>query len=327
MPRMRRRPFLLLASLVVPTRAMPQPQGASGFPTKPITLIVPFGPGGIADLTARAVGEAITRSLGQTVIVDNKPGAGGIVASQAVANAPPDGHTLLLMSNATAVSASLYRKLPYDAVKSFAPVSMIGSFDLGIFVGASSRFTSLQDLIVAAKAAPGKLTLGTITAGSTQHLAAEFFKSRSATSMVHVPYKGTPAVLTALRSGEIDLAFEILGPVLPQLSGGGLRCLAVTGPQRAEGLPQVPTVQESGVAGYDVASWNAIAAPAGTPAAVIERLNAVVREALETAALRDKLSKLRMRVRATTPAQLDSHLQAEIKRWAEVVRTAKIEPE
>lgn len=304
------------------------PAGAqSRFPDKPVTLVVPFGPGGIADLTARAVAEHMARSLGQAVVVENKPSAGSIVASQAVATARPDGHTLLLMSNGNAVSVGLFKKLPYDPVKDFAPVSVIGSFDIGLFVPAGSRFATLKDLLAYAKAQPGKLNVGTITAGSTQHLAAKLFETVAGIDIAVVPYKASPAVLTALRAGEIDLAFEIVGPMLPQVQAGAVKVLAVSSDRRNAALPDVPTVAQAGVAGYQVASWNAIAAPAGTPPAVIDTLNRAVREAVASAEVQGKLGKLGMRLGAGSPAELQALLGSEIVRWGEVIRRAKIEPE
>ena len=302
-------------------------QAAARYPTKPLTLIVPFAPGGIADITARTVAQAMAASLGQAVVIDNRPSAGSIVASQAVAKAAPDGYTLLLMSNANAVSASLFRKLPFDVQKDFAPVSTLGFFELVIAVRSEARFKSLRELVAFGKANPGKLTLGTIAVGSTQHLAAELFKARTGIDAVIVPYKGSPAVINALRAGEIDAAFEILGPTLGQISGGAVRALAVTGDQHNPALPEVPTALEQGVPAYDVESWNALAAPAGTPADVIERLNQAVREALVAAPVRDKLAALGMRVGASTPAVQEQLLASEIRRWGEVIRAAKIEPE
>ena len=297
------------------------------FPDKPISLLVPFAPGGIADITARAVAEAMAKSLGQPVVVENKPSAGSIVASQAVATARPDGHTLLLLSNGNAVSVGLFKKLPYDPVKDFAPVSLIGSFDIGLFVPANSRFGTLKDAVAFAKANPGKLTVGTIAVGSTQHLAAKLFETVAGVDTLVVPYKGSPAVLTALRTGEIDLAFEIVGPMLPQVQAGAVKALAVSSDRRNPALPDVPTVQQAGVPGYNVASWNALAAPAGTPADVIAVLNRAVRDAVASPAVQDKLGKLGMRLGAGTPAELDALLASEIKRWGDVIRAAKIEPE
>jgi tripartite-type tricarboxylate transporter receptor subunit TctC len=297
------------------------------WPEKPITLVVPFGPGGIADLTARTVAQAMSASLKVPIVIDNKPSAGSIVGSAAVAQAAPDGYTVLLMSNANAVSASLFKKLPFDVQKDFAPVGMVGVFDLALFVAEGSRFKSVPELLDEAKSKPGKLTVGTIAVGSTQNLAAELFRSRSGADVVIVPYKGTPAVLTALRSGEIDAAFEILGPMLPQLQAKVVRALAVTSDQRFESLPAVPTMMQAGVSNYDVASWNALAVPARTPVPVIERLNAAANEALNTPAVRDKLMSLGVRPQGGSAPQLATLLASEVAHWREVIRAAKIQPE
>jgi tripartite-type tricarboxylate transporter receptor subunit TctC len=322
--RVSRRAALLLGAgawLHGPARAQAR------FPERPISLLVPFGPGGIADLTARAVAEHMSRSLGQPVVVENKPSAGSIVASQAVATAKPDGHTLLLMSNANAVSVGLFKKLPYDTARAFAPISTLGYFDIGLFVAANSRFATLRDLLAHARANPGKLNVGTIAPGSTQHLSAKLFETVAGVDMLVVPYKGSPAVLAALRSGELDVAFEIVGPMVPQLSAGVVRALAVSSDRRNPALPEVATVQEGGLAGYNVASWNALAAPAGTPPEVIEQLGRAAREAVASPEVREKLGKLGMRLASSSPAELQALLTGEIQRWGEVIRRAKIEPE
>ena len=319
----RRDALLLLAGACVHTLTQAQPR----FPDRPITLIVPFAPGGIADLTARAVAEHMASTLGQPVIVDNRPGAGSIVASQAVANAKPDGHTLLLMSNANAVSVGLMKKLPFDVTRDFAPISTLGSFDLGLFTPAASRFADLRALVAFAKANPGKLNVGTISIGSTQHLAAKLFETVAGIDVLVVPYKGSPAVLTALRAGEIDVAFEIVGPMLPHVAAGAVKALAVTSSRRNPLLPDVPTAAQAGLDGYDVASWNALAAPAATPAAVVERLNRAAREAVAAPAVQERLGKLGVRLHAGTPQELQALLGSEIKRWGDVIRAAKIEPE
>jgi tripartite-type tricarboxylate transporter receptor subunit TctC len=297
------------------------------YPARPVTIVVPFSPGGIADLTARAVAQAMAGTLNQAFVVDNKPSAGGIVATASVTNAAPDGYTLLLSSNANAVSASLFKKLPFDVTRDLASISTLGFFDLVLCVNAGTRFMALRDLLAYAKAQPGKLIIGTISIGSTQHLAAELFKTRAGIDALVVPYKGSPAVLGALRSGEIDLAFEILGPTLGQISAGAARALAVTSAQRNPALPGAPTVQEAGVSGYDVASWNALSAPAGTPADVIAVLQRAAAEAIASAAVQQRLQALGVRAQAGTPAQLDALLAAEIQRWRDVIRAAKIEPQ
>jgi len=319
----RRQALTVMAATALPGLARSQGR----YPDKPIQLLVPFGPGGIADITARAVAEVMSQRLGQPIVVDNRPSAGSIVASQAVATAKPDGYTLLLMSNGNAVSVGLFKKLPYDTKKGFAAISTLGYFDIGLFVPGNSRFTSLKDVVAHARANPGKLNVGSIAAGSTQHLAAKLFETVAGLDVVLVPYKGSPAVVTALRSGEIDLAFEIIGPMLPQVQAGVVKALAVSSDKRNPALPGVPTAIEGGVAGYNVASWNALAAPAGTPPEVIELLNRTAHEAVASPAVKDKLAKLGMRVAASSPAELERLLASEIERWGAVIRAARIEPE
>lgn len=282
--------------------------------SRAIGLLVPFAPGGIADLTARAVARAMAQSLGQAVVVENRPSASSIVASQAVASARPDGHTLLLMSNSNALSATLFKKLPYDTLKAFAPISTTGFFDIGVFASVPGRIVSLHQALALARAEPGKLTLGTISVGSTQHLAAELFKALTGIDALIVPYKTSPAVLTALRAGEVDLAFEFLAPMLAQVEAGAVRALAVAAASRSPVLPEVPTVQQAGVAGYAVASWNALAAPAGTPHEVLERLNRAVRDAVAAPALREQFGKLGVRLHAGAPAELQALLSSEVSR-------------
>jgi tripartite-type tricarboxylate transporter receptor subunit TctC len=300
-------------------------QGAA-YPAKPIRVLVPFGPGGVADLTARTVGQKLGELLGQSVIIDNRPGAGGVVAGDTVAKAEPDGYTLLLMSNGTAVSAGLFKSLPFDAQKDFAPISLLGLFDLAIVTPGGSRFRNLGELLAFARANPGKLNLGSINVGSTQNLAAELFKSTAGVNVQVVPFNGTPAIVTALRGGEIDAAVEILSPLLPQVSAKAVHVLAVMGDKRAAALPEVPTVAESGgtLAGFSVASWNALAAPARTPRPVVERLNRELRAALGSPEVKKRLADLNVEARASTPEQLGALLASETRRWSEVIAHAGI---
>jgi tripartite-type tricarboxylate transporter receptor subunit TctC len=244
-----------------------------------------------------------------------------------VLKAAPDGHTLLLMSNATAVSVHLMKTLPYDVQKDLAPISTLGFFELGIAVNAESRFKTLAELVAFARANPGKLSIGTITLGSTQHLAAELFKSRAGIEATVVPYKGSPAVVNALRAGDVDVIFEILSPLLPQVAAKTLRALAVTGTQRFMLWPGVPTAMEQGFKTYTVDSWNALAAPAGTPAAVINRLGRAAQDATALPRVRDTLRDLGVTAQAGTPAELGALLANEIRHWGEVARAAKLEPE
>jgi len=297
---------------------------AQAFPSRPVRIVVPFGPGGIADLTARALAQPLAARLGQAVVVENRPGAGGIVAGELVAKAEADGHVLLLMSNGTAVSAGLFKSLPFDPQKDFAPVATLGSFDLAVIAAANSRFQSMGELLSFARSHPGKLNIATINLGSTQHLAAELLKTASGADFQVVPFNGSPAVLTALRGGQVDAAVEILGPVMGQVSAKSVRVLAVMGTQRAAGLPEVPTVAESGVRGFDVASWNALAAPARTPPAVVATLNREVNMALADPDLRRQLAQLNVRPSGGSPEQLRDLLAAEVRRWSEVIARAGV---
>ena len=297
---------------------------AQTFPSKPIRIVVPFGAGGVADLTARTVAGRLAEQLGQSVVIENKPGAGGVVAADTVLKAEPDGHTLLLMSNGTAVSAGLFKSLPFDTLKDFAPISTLGYFDIAILAPADSRFKSLAELLAFARSNPGKLNIGSINIGSTQNLAAELFKSTAAMDVQIVPFNGTPAVVTALRGGQIDAAVEILGPVMSQVQAKALRVLAVTGEKRSAALPDVPTARESGLSTFVAASWNGLAAPARTPRPVIERLNREVVTAINHPDVRRRLAELNVDAQASSPEQASALLASEVKRWGDVIVRARI---
>lgn len=319
---MKLRKFLLLAVGLI---GMGLPAAfAQNFPTKTVRIVVPFGAGGVADLTARTVAAKLAEQLGQSVVIENKPGAGGIGAADTVLKADPDGHTLLLMSNGTAVSAGLFKTLPFDTLKDFAPISTLGTFDISILVPADSRFKSLADMLAFARANPGKLNMGSINIGSTQNLAAELFKSTAGVDVQIVPFNGTPAVITALRGGQIDAAVEILGPVMAQVNAKALRVLAVTGDKRSGALPDVPTARESGLPAFVAASWNGLAAPARTPRPVIERLQREVQTAIAHPDVRRRLAELNVDAQASTPEQAAALLASEVKRWGDVIIRAKI---
>ncbi|MBI2771274.1 MAG: tripartite tricarboxylate transporter substrate binding protein [Burkholderiales bacterium] len=296
------------------------------FPSRTLKIVVPNAAGGAADLTARTVAEKISGPLGQAVVIENKPSAGGIVAGEAVARAEPDGHTLLLVSSGTAVSAALFKSLPFDTVKDFAPVSLLATFDLAIVVSEAGRFKTLAELLAYARANPGKLNIGTPQIGTTQHLAAELFKSTAGIDAQVVPFNGTPPVITALRGGQIDAAIDILGPLMGQVQGGALRPLAVLGAQRAPQLAAVPAARETGgaLAKFDVSSWNGLAVPAKTPPAAIARLNRELHAALALPDVKKRLLELNLVAHGSTPAQLGEHLAADTRRWAEVIERAKI---
>jgi tripartite-type tricarboxylate transporter receptor subunit TctC len=298
--------------------------GAQPFPTRPVRFLVPFGPGGVGDITARVVAQKMSATLGQQVIVDNRPSAGGIVATELVARAEPDGYTLLLLNNSHGISQSLFNKLPYDAYRDFAPISTISTFSVVVLVSPDSKLRSVKDLIAQARAAPGKLTVGTIQIGSTQHLSAELFKSMAGIDVLNVPFTNSGAVQTALRSNNVQVAFEITAPVIGQIRSGGLRALAVSPAARYAGLPDVPTVAESGVPGYAVTSWNGVAAPARTPRAIITALNKAITDAVNAPDTRTRFRELGADSWATTPEAFREFFAAEISKWRKVIEAAKI---
>jgi tripartite-type tricarboxylate transporter receptor subunit TctC len=298
---------------------------AQQYPSKPVRIIVGFAPGGVADITVRIVAQKLSERLKHQFVVENRPSAGGIVAAEAVAKASPDGYTLLLISNGNAVSVSLFKSLPYDPVKNFAMVSQIGLFGLALITNNDSKLKTVKDVIAEAKANPGKLNFGTIGIGSTQHLSAELFKSMAGIDATTVPFKGSPEVLTAIRSNDVQVAFEILAPLIPQIKNGAVRAVAVTTERRFPGLPDVPTVIESGLPGYDVASWNGLAAPAKTPQSAIDLLNKEANAILAQPDLKQRFEELGVVARGSTPAELNSLLVNEIAKWKEVVAKAKIE--
>lgn len=298
--------------------------GAQGFPSKPIRLVVPNAPGGAADLTARAVGQKLGETLGQPVVIDNKPGAGGVAAGEAVAKAVPDGHTLLLISSGTAVSASLFKSLPFDTVKDFIPVAPLATFDLVIVAPEGGRFKTLGELVAYARANPGKLNIGTPNIGTTQNLAAELFKSAAGIDVQIVPFNGTPAVINALRGGQIDAGLDILSPLLAQIKARALHPLAITGDKRSRVLPDVPTAREAGVNGFVAASWNGLAVPAKTPKEVVARLNRDVVAALKDPVVKKKLEDLNLDPHPGTPEQAAALLNDDIRRWGGVIERAKL---
>jgi tripartite-type tricarboxylate transporter receptor subunit TctC len=314
----------LAAVLLWPALLWSAPGLAQAYPAKPVRLIVPFGPGGVADITARIVAPKISAGLGQSIVIENKPGAGGAVAGQEVANAAPDGYTLLLFSNANAVSKALFKSLPYDPDRDFALISTLSYFPLVILADPKSPLTTVASIVAEAKRNPGGMNIATIGIGSTQHLAAELFKSVAGIDAQVVPYKATGEVVAAAKSGDASLAFENLAPVLSHIRSGSLRAVAVTGARRVAALPDVPTVMEGGVAGYDVASWNGFAAPARTPRPVIERLHKEIASALAAPDVQKRFAELGVEGRACTPEELREFHLAESRRWSRVVEAAKI---
>jgi len=291
--------------------------------------VVPNAPGGAADITARTVGQKLSEALGQPVVIENKPSAGGVVAGEQVAKADADGHTLLLVSSGTAVSAALFKALPFDTRKDFAPVSKLASFDLAIAIaddGKGGRFKNFADLLAYARAHPGKLNIGTPQVGTTQNLAAEYFKSVAGVDVQVVPFNGTPPVIAALRGGNIDAMVDILGALMPQINSKALRPLALLGDKRAAQLPEVPAAHEAGgsLAKFSAASWNGLAVPAKTPKDIVARLNRELVRILALPDVRQKLADLTLVAESSTPEQLASTLERDIARWSGVIERAHI---
>jgi tripartite-type tricarboxylate transporter receptor subunit TctC len=321
-----RRRALLGASLITAAAfgmALPA-QAQTAFPSKPLRVVVPFAAGGVGDLTARIVATKLADLLKQPVVIENRPGAGGVVAAETVARAEPDGHTLFLMSNGTAVTAGLFKSLPFDTVKDFTPVSTLGYFDIAVIVPANSPHKTLKELVAFAKANPGKLNVGSINIGSTQNLAAELFKSTADIEVQVVPYKGTPELIGAIRGQQVDVAVEILSPMLTHIQSGALRALAVTGEKRSIVLPDVHTAVESGVKDFVASSWNALAVPAKTPRPVVDRLQREIAAALADAGVREKLRGLNIDARSSSPEQTAALLASDIRRWSGVIERANI---
>ena len=310
---------LIVLALWVPLWAFGQ-----SYPSKPVRIVLPFGPGGVADITTRTIAPKMSEGLGQQVVVENLPGAGGIRAAETVARADADGHTLLLLTNGNAVSQALFKSLPYDPVNDFAPISTVGFFSMVIVTGADSKAKTLQEAIAMAKANPGKMNIGTITPGGTQHLAGELFRSTAGIDALVVPHKTTGEVIIAARNGNVDLAVDFIAPLLSSIKSGALRPLAMTAGKRFPGLPDVPTAIEAGVAGYDVASWNALAAPAKTPRAVIERLNREAVRALASPEVQQRFAQVGVEARSSSSTELREFFISEARRWSQVVEAAKI---
>lgn len=298
---------------------------AEEYPARTIKIIVGFGPGGVADLTARIVAQKLSENMGKGVIVENLPSAGGIIAASTAAKAPADGYTLYVVSNQNAVSPALWKSLPYDPVGDFSMISTIGFFDLAMVTDGASPLKNVKDVLQAAKKDPSHFNVGTIGIGSTQHLSAELFKSLANLDVPTVPFKGTGDVVAALKSGTVQIGFETLPAVMGQIKAGSLRALAVTSEKRIQALPQVPTLAESGVTGYQSSSWNGLAAPAKTPHEIIVRLNKEVAKALASPDTRKRLQDIGIEAKGSSPEAFKKLLESEIVKWRAVVERAKIE--
>ncbi|MDF3839722.1 tripartite tricarboxylate transporter substrate binding protein [Cupriavidus basilensis] len=322
-PDPRGRAWLAVAAMALASTALWGNSGiakADAWPSRPIQLLIPYPPGGSADLLARPVAAKLQERLGQPVVLDYRPGAGGTIASQMAARAKPDGYTLIMVLAAHAINASLYPKLPYDTRKDFAPVSLVANLPMILAGSPSLSANTVPELIAQAKASPGKLTFGSAGNGNTGHLAGEFFDSVTGIKMTHVPYKGSAQVVTAMLSGEIQLTFDSISTTLPHVRSGKLRALAVTGSKRAAVAPEVPTLAEAGVPGISITGWYAMLAPAGAPPLVVDRLSREISSVLKEPDLKATLAASGYEPVGSTPEVLRTHIDAEITRWGKVVK-------
>jgi len=312
---------------MLPTAAL-SADAPEAWPTKRITYVVPFAPGGNTDTLARIISEKLTGTLGQPVIVDNKPGAGGNIGSDFVAKAKPDGYTILGGTiSSHAINSSIYPKMPYDATKDFEPITLIASSPLVLAVPANSPYKTAKDLLAAAKAKPGDLTFASAGTGTSPHLAGELLKSVTHVDVTHVPYKGSGPAVTDLIAGHVQFMFDTALIVGPHIKAGKLRPLAVTSSKRVKTLPDVPTLVEAGVPGYEIGSWQAIFAPAGTPKPIVQKLNTSIVGVLKMPDVQERLAGLGMDTVAGTPDELGQFQKAEVVKWSKIVKEANIKPE
>jgi tripartite-type tricarboxylate transporter receptor subunit TctC len=298
---------------------------AQDWPSRPIRVLVGFGAGGGTDIIARMVAQPLTEILGQPVVIENKPGAGGSIAADAVAKAAPDGHTVFAMNSGHTASAAIYRSLPFDAVADFSPVGMIATMPLIVVAAPGFAGNSVADLIAQAKAAPGKINYGSVSVGSSQHLAGALLREMGGVDLVHVPYRDTPGAINALRGGEVQVLFEVVAPVLGQVRSGDLKALGITSAERFPVLPDLAPVAASGLQGYDVTTWYALALPAKAPQPIVAKFNAALRSALAREGLKAQLSAAAyLPSDGGTPEALGRHIAAEVARWRKTREAAGI---
>jgi len=284
-------------------------------------MVVPFPPGGTTDILARAVGQKLSESWGQQVVIDNRPGAGGNIGTDIVAKSPADGYTLLMGTVGThSINASLYSKLPFDPIKDFAPVTLVASVPNVLVVNATIDAKSVKELIALAKSRPGQLAFASSGNGTSIHLAGELFKSMTGTSMLHIPYKGSAPAIAELLGGQTNMMFDNLPSAMPHIKSGRLRALAVTSVRRSPALPDVPTIAETGITGYEASSWFGVLAPAGTPKDVVAKIQADIAKALNTPEIRERLSGQGAEPVGDTPEHFAEHIKAESAKWARVVK-------
>ena len=324
MPGIRSILWLIALCVVAATSASVQGQA---YPTKPVRLVVGFTPGGGVDINARLLASKLSELLGQSVIVDNRPGAGTNIANELVAKSAPDGYTLLVASPAIAINMALYKNLPYDTLRDFVAVSIFSESPNILVVNASSSAKSVNDLLALARAKPGVLNYSSAGTGTTQHLAGELLKLRTGTSIVHVPYKGTAPSLTALIAGDVDLTFANVPAIIQHVKSGRLRPLASTGVRRSELMPDVPTMQEAGLTGVDMTVWYGVLAPAATPRDTVNILSEAIVKAARSPDIRQRLLDQGAEPVGSAPSEFDRILREEVTKWGEVIRTSGIQVE
>lgn len=317
----------MLAASALAAALMPGGARAQSYPARSITIVVPASPGGAIDLVARLVGQKLTEAWGQPVVVDNRSGATGIVGTDLVAKAAPDGYTLALVASSHAINPSMVRKLPFDTVKSFEPVVLTHVVPLMLVVSPSVPAKSVKELIAYGKAHPGELSFASSGSGGAPHFSGELFKSMAGLDMVHVPYKGSTLAHPDLTSGRVSLMFDTVAAIGPQVKANKVRALAVTTTKRSAIAPQVPTMAEAGLQGYDTSTWGGVLAPAGTPRAVIDKLNAAINQALSAPDVRQRLLAAGIEPEGGSPARFAGFIQTEMTKWAAVARNAGIQPE
>jgi tripartite-type tricarboxylate transporter receptor subunit TctC len=316
--------FILLIAGVLAVALAAAAQAASDYPNHPVVLIVPYGAGGVADVGMRILGEKLSTRLKQQFVIENRPGAGGIIAAKAAAAAPADGYTLLMTGNNNAIAVPLFKSLPYNILTDFDSVSTVAFFDLLIVTRAGSPLHSVADVIAAARKHPGKLNIGTINPGSTQNLAAELFDSTAGIKTTIVPFRTSADMANAVMRGDIDLEFEFYAAVHGLLTSHKLVALASTGLKRTAYLPNVPTVIESRINDYDVASWNGISVPAKTPQAIVATLNAAMKAVIPDPAIQSRAAEMGMEMRWSTPEDMTARMKADIAKWGAVIAAAHI---
>ncbi|MEP7029820.1 MAG: tripartite tricarboxylate transporter substrate binding protein [Pseudolabrys sp.] len=314
------------ALLALPALALVFAAGSAQakWPEKPIKIILPFGAGGVADVTARIMADKLSQKFGERVVIENMPGAGGIQAARAVISAAPDGYTMGYVTNGTAISVAAFNSLPFDPVKDFEMVSMVGTFDLVFVVNADSEYRTLGDFLKAARANPGKLNIGTIAVGGTQNLGGELFKSTANLNLQIVPYKNSPDIVTALLRNDVQMMVDFAPPVRGQVDAGKLRMLATSSPKPSALMPNVPSVNAAGVKDYEVISWNGVGAPKGTPKEIIDAMNKAMAEVLGEADTKEKFAKVGVEAHASSPKELMDRLTGDIKKWDAVIVKAGI---